>query len=394
MKGLKMKRTAIKGKKIITPDGLTEGCVIVKNGKISEVCRGVLPEGDFTVWDAGENYVSPGFIDIHTHGAGGYDFMDGTQECIIQAAKTHLKHGTTSIVPTTLTSTKEELFQTIDNFKAARDKIENGPCLLGLHLEGPYFSMNQRGAQDPNYIKSPDKEEYREIVEYAEGSVIRWSIAPELDGAMELGDYLTAGKILPSIGHSDAQYHHVLEAYHHGYRLLTHFYCGMSGLTRKNGYRRLGVIESGYLIEDMDVEIIADGCHLPPELLKLIYKGKGAGHIILVTDSMRGADMPDGRSVLGSLKNGQEVLIEDGVAKLCDRSAFAGSVATADRLVRVMSRETEAGVQMAVRMITENPARLLGLRTKGKIERGLDADIILFDNDINIKRIMVGGREV
>ena len=308
------------GKKIITPQGLISGYIEIINGKIAEVNEGeYIKFKEENIIDAGDLYISPGFIDIHTHGGGGHDFMDGTVDCICQASHKHLEHGTTTIVPTTLTSTIEELFDTIDNFKIAKSVIKHGPNLLGLHLEGPYFSLDQRGAQDPRFIKNPDPDEYKKIIEYANGSIVRWTSAIELDGAMEMGDYLKANGIVASIGHSNAHYHQVAEAFKHGYTLLTHFYSGMSSIVRKGGFRHLGVVESGYIIDDMDIEIIADGCHLPIELLQMIYKLKDKNHIALVTDSMRGAGMPDGESILGSKKNGQTVIIEDGVAKLMDK---------------------------------------------------------------------------
>ncbi|KUO76453.1 MAG: N-acetylglucosamine-6-phosphate deacetylase [Clostridia bacterium BRH_c25] len=391
-----MKKTIITGKKIITSQGLVNGYVEVDDGKIAGVHIGVCPNfKDAKLIEAGDLFVSPGFIDIHTHGAGGHDFMDGSVECILGAARKHLEHGTTTIVPTTLTSTLEELFQTIDNFKTAQMQIKNGPYLLGLHLEGPYFSMEQRGAQDPQYIKNPNRDEYKKILEYADRAVVRWSVAVELDGALEMGDYLKEKGIVASIGHSDAEYYQVTEAFKHGYSLLTHFYSAMSTIVRKGGFRHLGVVESGYIIDDMDVEIIADGCHLPTELLQMICKLKGCDRIALVTDSMRGAGMPDGESILGSLKNGQPVIIEDGVAKLVNRSAFAGSVATADRLIRVMYKNAKVDICSTVKMMSQNPARIMNIQDhKGSIAPGMDADIVLFDDNITIKKVIFAGVEV
>jgi N-acetylglucosamine-6-phosphate deacetylase len=169
----------------------------------------------------------------------------------------------------------------------------------------------------------------------------------------------------------------------------------MSGVSRRNAFRYGGIIESAYLIDEMTVEIIADGVHLPPELLKLIYKIKGPSRTVLVTDSMRAAGMPDGESILGSLKDGQKVIVEDNVAKLLDRTAFAGSTATADRLIRNMIRLAGATVTDAVRMMTSTPASILGIdNKKGSLIPGKDADIIFFDENINIKRTIVGGKTV
>ncbi len=379
---------------ILMPHGEVSGqCVFIEGEKIAAVCpksdyNGVI---DLTI-DAKGSYVSPGFIDMHTHGGGGHDFMDGTSECIVQGAKAHMKHGTTALLPTTLTSSNEELYQTIDNFHEAKKHLSDGPELLGLHLEGPYFNPVQAGAQDPKYLKSPDPKEYREIIDYANGAILRWSLAVELQGAVEMVEYLTQHGIVSSVGHSDALFSEVQSTYDRGCRLLTHFYSTMSGIVRKDGYRHLGVIESGYLLDDMYVEIIADGCHLPPDLLKMICKLKDHYHICLVTDSMRGAGMPDGDSILGSLKSGQKVTIEDGVAKLLDKSGFAGSVATTDRLVRVMHKQAGLSIPQAVKMITENPARVLGVADrKGSLAPGYDADVVVFDHDIQISEVICRG---
>lgn len=384
----------LQSKKIITPKGIISGYLVIEQGVIRTVQAGSY-KGNEELLDVGENYLSPGFIDMHTHGGGGYDFMDGTIECIIEAAKCHLKHGTTGIVPTTLTCTEDELFAMIDHYKEAKRRMENGPELLGLHLEGPYFNQAQCGAQDPAYIKTPDPEEYQRIMTYADGAIIRWSVAAELPGALEMGDFLRKNGVVASIGHSNAEYSQVAAAFQHGYSLLTHFYCAMSTIVRRGGFRHLGVIESGYAIEDLDVEIIADGCHLPPELLRMIYRLKGPDKIALVTDSMRGAGMPDGESILGSLRNGQKVLIEDGVAKLMDKSAFAGSTATTDRLVRVMYHQAGIDLCDAVKMMTATPARILGIADKkGAISSGMDADLVVFDEDIHVKNVFVAGRQV
>lgn len=174
------------------------------------------------------------------------------------------------------------------------------------------------------------------ILEHAQGCIARWSLAPELPGALQMADRLVPLGIVLSAGHTAATYDEMSAAYDHGVRHLTHFYSGMSTIVRKGGFRVLGVVESGYLIDGLSVELIADGMHLPPPLLKMILKCKDHEKICLCTDSMRGAGMPDGPSILGSLKDGQQVIIEDGIAKMPDRTCFAGSVATDDRLVRVM----------------------------------------------------------
>jgi N-acetylglucosamine-6-phosphate deacetylase len=340
-------------------------------------------------------YLSPGFIDIHCHGGGGHDFMDGTPEAIIQAARTHLMHGTTTLLPTTLTSSDKDLFQTIKSFHAARTVRDNMPCLPGLHLEGPYFSREQAGAQNPAYLRSPAPEHYNKIMEAAEGMLLRWSAAPELEGALDMARALTPQGTLFSIAHSNAVYDEVLAAVDAGFTHVTHLYSGMSSIIRRQGYRIMGVVESAYLLDCLSIEIIADGFHLRPELLRLIIKCKDNSKICLVTDSMRGAGLGNGPSILGSLREGQEVIIEDGVAKMPDRASFAGSVATADHMVRVMVGEAGLSISKAVAMLTQNPAGLINrLANKGSLESGKDADIVLFDEDIQIRKVFVDGKKI
>ena len=380
---------------LITPLKIIhKGGIMIENGKIVSIFK---DEDDFNhyradrIIDVDGYFISPGFIDIHTHGAGGYDFMDGDIKSIKEACKTHMKYGTTSIVPTTLTSTMEELFITLDNFKQAKAEIKDGPNILGLHLEGPYFSIEQKGAQDPRYIKNPDKQEYLKILNYS-NDIIRWTVAPELDGALEMGNILRERGILGCIGHSNAIYKEVVAAYENGFTHITHLYSGMSMVRRINAFRYSGVVESAYLIDEMTVEIIADGKHLPASLLKLIYKIKGSDKICLITDSMRAAGMPEGEYILGSLKDGQKVVVEDGVAKLMDRSAFAGSVATSNRLVKTMINLAEIPLHEAIKMVTLTPARVMKIDDKkGSLAAGKDADIVVFDKNINPLMVIVGG---
>ena len=385
----------------------------IYNGKIITACR-IIPEGSVLIdgeiitsvsggnpdfpgaieVDAKGDYISPGFIDIHVHGGGGHDFMDGTEEAFLEIAKTHAGYGTTSMLATTLTSDKEGLLNTLDVYEKANRKNTSGAQFIGLHLEGPYFAMNQRGAQDPKHIRDPDPAEYREILARS-SSIKRWSAAPELKGAIEFGKYITSKGVLAAVAHTDAIYEEVIEAFENGYTLATHLYSAMSGVTRKNAFRYAGVIESAFILDEMDVEIIADGVHLPAPLLKLVYKIKGADRTALITDAMRAAGMPEGESVLGNLKTGLRVIVEDGVAKLPDRTSFAGSVATADRLVRTVMQLADIPLVDAIRMITSTPARIMKLSHKiGSLAEGKQADIVIFDQNVNIKKTIIKGKLV
>jgi N-acetylglucosamine-6-phosphate deacetylase len=381
---------------IITQDKILSGsCLLVENGKILAIEPVDTSFPDSQLIDAQGYYISPGFMDIHLHGGGGFDFMDGTREAFLNIAQIHAKHGTTSMLPTTLTCEKEDLIQTLEAYSQACLQNTHGAHFVGMHLEGPYFALSQRGAQDPKYIRDPDPKEYKEIIE-SYPFIKRWSAAPELKGAVEFGKYISSKGILAAIAHTDAIYEEVLEAFQQGgYTLATHFYSAMSGVTRRNAFRYAGVIESAYLLDEMDVEIIADGVHLPAPLLKLVYKLKGPGRIALITDAMRAADMPPGDSVLGSLKNGLPVLVEDGVAKLPDRTAFAGSVATADRLIRTMLEMAEVPLIECIRMISETPARIMNIQDKkGTLAPGKDADIVIFNAQIEVQQTFVMGKSI
>jgi N-acetylglucosamine-6-phosphate deacetylase len=379
--------------RILTPYRIIpQGTIVVTEGVITQVCEGNPEVPGAKEIDAKGQYISPGFIDIHVHGGGGHDFMDGSVEAFLKIAEIHAKYGTTSMLPTTLTAEKADLLQTLEIYKEANRKNFKGAQFLGIHLEGPYFAVTQRGAQDPRYIRNPDPAEYKDILSHSD-DIKRWSAAPELKGSIEFAHYLKSKGILVALAHTDATYDEALIGFENGFSLATHFYSCMAGVTRKNALRYAGAIEAAYLMDEMDVEIIADGIHLPPPLLKLIVKVKGTDRIALITDSMRAAGMPPGESVLGSLRDGLKVIVEDGVAKLPDRSSFAGSVATTDRLVRTMITMADVSVLDAVRMATKTPANILGIQDrKGSLVPGKDADIVIFNDDIQIQMTIVNGK--
>jgi N-acetylglucosamine-6-phosphate deacetylase len=285
--------------------------------------------------------------------------------------------------------------QTLASYEQANEQNKTGAQFLGMHIEGPYIAMSQKGAQDPRFIRDPDEKEYGEIVSQSNGNIKRWSAAPELKGGLNFGRYLRSKGILPSIAHTDATYKEVVEAFESGYTHLTHFYSAMSGVTRVGCSRYAGVIESGYLIDEMTVEIIADGVHLPEPLLKLVYKVKGPWRTALVTDAIRATGTSAKETTLGDLENGIRAIIEDDVAKLPDRSCFAGSVATADRLVRTMINVAKLPLSETIQMITRTPAAIIGVEDKkGSLAPGRDADVIIFDDNITIQKTIIKGRVV
>lgn len=389
-------KTLIRNVKLVTAQGIAEDvAVLLADGKIQEAGKLDSAYADRQV-DGKGLYLSAGFIDIHLHGGGGHDFMDGTAAAFQGALAAHMAHGTTACFPTTLTATDEELAAV---FAAARQakaspKAARLPEILGLHLEGPFVAPEMAGAQDPKYIRTPGDGSWAKIVEMAGGENLIWTVAPELPGAEEMCRALKGRGVIFSAGHSASKYPDIARAIEAGYTMATHLYSGMSTIVREKGYRIPGLLEAALLHDELCAEVIADGKHLPPELLRLIYRTKGKDRMVLITDAMRGAGMPDGEYLLGSLEKGQLVSVFDGIAHMPDGVSFAGSVATADRLVRVMVREAGVPLHEAVAMMTENPARETGLLPrKGRVAPGYDADLVLFDQDIRVRSVWISGEQ-
>ncbi len=373
----------IKSQRIITPAGIVAGYVYMDGGKIAEVSNREIPYTQ--EFDMGEHYVSPGFIDIHTHGGGGFAF-EGSVDDVVNGCSFHLAHGTTSICPTVSAAYFNAMAESVRQIAAAMkdDRVKGN--ILGAHLEGPYLSVKQTGAQGAEFITPPKAEDYLPLLEEYGQYIARWSYAPENDTNNDFCKALKAHNILAAAGHTDAVYSDIKSAMGEGLQLITHLYSCTSTITRDHGFRRLGVIESAFLEDELYVEIIADGKHLPIELIKLIYKIKGNDRILLITDSLAlaGTDIKQGKM------QSTDFIIEDGVCKLLDRSAFAGSIATADRLVRVITKDCGIPLPEAIKMMCETPAKLMGVN-KGRLEKGFDADIVVFDEDIEVKKVFVAG---
>ena len=279
--------------------------------------------------------------------------------------------------------------RSLGNIKAAMSDGRVMAHIIGAHLEGPYLSLAQTGAQAGACITFPIKNDYVSIVSDYRGTLARWTYAPENDQDAEFAEYMRGAGIVTSAGHTNATYTDMKRALDAGCALVTHLYSCTSTVTRDHGFRSLGVIESTFLEDGIVAEIIADGKHLPPELIRMIYKIKGSDGIVAVTDSLSlaGTDVKTGRM------SSTDFIIEDGVCKLLDRSAFAGSIATADVLLRVLTKETGIPITDAVKMLTENPARVMGLTDKGLLEEGYGADIVVFDSDISVKAVFVSGEK-
>lgn len=373
--------------RILTPQGwLKDGSVLIRDGKILEVTNCDLAVIGAQLIDVKGMYVLPGGVEIHAHGGGGRDFMECTEDAFRAAVKTHMKYGTTSIFPTLSSSTVPMIEQAAETCTKLME--EKDSPILGLHLEGHYLNMAMAGGQIPENIKSPDPNEYIPIVE-TWSCIKRWDATPELPGAMQFGKYITAKGILASVAHTQAEFEDIRTAYEAGYTHATHFYNAMPGFHKRREYKYEGTVESIYLLDDMTVEVVADGIHVPPTILRLVYKIKGVERTCLITDALACA-ASDSREAFDP-----RVIIEDGVCKLADHSALAGSVATMDRLIRTMVQKAEIPLADAVRMASETPAKIMGVYDrKGSLQKGKDADIIVMDEDLNVRAVWAMGKLV
>lgn len=388
--------TLIHHVRLVRPEGITDnGAVLIAGSRIlyAGEDQAILSQTADEKIDGQGLFLSPGFVDIHFHGGGGSDFMDGTPEAFRTALSMHMKHGTTSCVPTTLCCQDDELNTVFAMARKFKDEAASDlPEVLGVHLEGPFISAEQAGAQDPQYIRGQIDDSYHKIMEMGEGVLLIWTVAPELAGAAEMCRDIRAHGIYFSAGHSSAKYADVDDVIAAGCTMATHLYSSMSTITRVEGLRTPGLLEASLLRDEIAAEVIGDGMHLPPELLRLIVKTKPLDKIILITDAMRGAGMPEGYYKLGSLAHGQTVHVYGGVARMPSGTSLAGSVATTDRLVRVMTRQAGVSLPDTIRMITQNPAEQIGLGDrKGSLKVGYDADLVLFDEDINVKGVWCRG---
>ncbi|MBQ7772708.1 MAG: N-acetylglucosamine-6-phosphate deacetylase [Bacteroidales bacterium] len=379
--------TQIVNGRIHTPQGwLKNGSVIINDNKILEVSNCDLAVVGAKIVDAKGMYIVPGGVEIHVHGGGGRDFMEGTEDAFRTAVAAHMQHGTTSIFPTLSSSS----IPMIRAAAATTEKLmaEKDSPVLGLHLEGHYFNMKMAGGQIPEYIRNPDPNEYIPLLEET-GCIKRWDASPELPGAIQFGKYVSSKGILVSVAHTQAEFEDIRAGYDAGYTHATHFYNAMPGFHKKNEYKYEGTVESIYLMDDMTVEAIADGIHVPPTILRLIYKIKGVEKTALITDALACA-ASDSKTAFDP-----RVIIEDGVCKLADRSALAGSIATMDRLIQTMTFKAEVPLYDVCRMISETPARIMGVYDrKGSLERGKDADILLLDKDLNVCGVWAMGKLV
>ena len=373
--------------RILTPKGWLDGGSIVTDGnRIRCVSNIDLHVVGAEIIDVNGGYIVPGGIDMHTHGGGGRDFIEGCEDAFRKAVSAHLKHGTTSIYPTLSSST----IPTIEAACNVCEKLmaeENSP-VLGLHIEGSYINPKEAGAQNPVLIKAPVIYEYETLLSKYK-CIKRWDEAPELPGSVRFIKTCNMHGVLTALTCTRATYKDVVEAHKAGMTHAAHFYNAMPVVYKEHEFKVPGTVESVYAMQDMTVEVIADGLHVPPVMLKVVHKIKGVERMALITDSLAYAASE------GDVSAEPRVIMEDGVCKLADRSALAGSIATMDTLIRTCIQKANIPMEDVFRMASETPAKIMGVfDRKGSIEEGKDADIIVFDRDINLTYVMQMGNEV
>lgn len=369
---------------LIFPNGIRDGLeVVVENGKIGEIREGSAPESI----DLAGNYLAPGFIDLHIHGAMGRDTMEATLESFRAICEYHATGGTTSLLLTTVTAPLEEIIRVLRAVRALVGSIEQ---IAGVHVEGPFISKAKAGAQRTEFIRDPDSGVLDQLLAFAEVIKIV-TLAPELPGALALIDRLRLNNIVVSGGHSDASDIEARVGLEYGMRQVTHTFNAMSSARRRGIYREAGLLEFALSEADIVCELIADGHHVSPTLMKMLYRAKGADGICLVTDATAGAGLPSGKEFFLS---GRSCVVGEGVCLLADRSALAGSASRMIDLIRIMVERVGVPLHEAVRMATLNPARAIGLNAKGKLEPGADADFVVLSPQLKVLRTFVAGKEV
>lgn len=371
---------------ILTPQGwMKDGSVLISDGKILEITNSDLAVIGATVVDARGMYIVPGLVAMHVHGGGGSDFTEATPEAFRTAVKAHLAHGATTIFPTLSSSSFETLGQAVGVCQELMKEPDT--TIMGLHIEGPYLNPKMAGELFANQTKAIDAAEYQALIEKANGCIKRWDISPELEGGHDFARYMRSKGVMVALTHTEAEYDEIKAAYEAGFTHAAHFYNAMPGFHKRREYKYEGTVESVYLMDGMSVEVIADGRHLPSTILRLVYKLKGVERTCLVSDALAYAacDNP---------QVDPKYVIEDGVCKLADHSSLAGSLATMDKLVQTM---VKAGVPFAdaIRMASETPAKLIGVDDrKGTLQKGKDADILIFDRNLNLRAVWSMGVQV
>ena len=354
------------------------------------------PEGTEII-DATGLYVSPGFIDMHIHGGAGADFMDATKQDVDTVMRYHALHGTTALCPTTATAPPAEILACLDALEAYRKRGTHFGRALGTHIEGPFLNPSKKGCHLPQHLRNPDEVEWKQMLE--RGPVATMTLAPELSGARPLIEALHRQGAIASIGHSEAIYHEIEEAFDWGIRHATHLYCAMTDSMNNRwrgtpNPRTAGIVEAVYLMEEMSSELITDGKHLSKEMLQIALRHKGYEKLSIITDAMRGAGMPDGEYTFGP-KHGMLAVVKDREARIPDGTALASSVYAMNEMIRTFRDLTGCKLWQAIRMASLTPAEILGVDdTLGSLTKGKAADIVLLNENLEVQATYVGGIKV
>jgi N-acetylglucosamine-6-phosphate deacetylase len=385
-------RLAITNGRIVLPQAIVTGqAVVVEGEKIIGIAPGDSLSCDLPRVDVGERIITPGLIDLHTHGALGHTFNEPTAEAFAAITQENARRGVTSLLATLATAPIASLVDCLSFCRGWMQEPRDGAQVLGIHMESPYINPAQKGALDPANIRTPDDGTPDILLEYHDALKIM-VLAPELPGALDLIARLVKWGIVAAAGHSSAKDEHVLAAMRVGLHHVTHIWSAMSSTLREGPWRKPGLLESALLFDDLTVEMIADNKHLPSTLMKLAYKCISADRLCAISDATSGAGLPEGaRFKMG----GMEYEVHDGVGMMFDRTAFAGSTTLVNQMIPILTDVVGIPLVEAVRMLTLTPARVIGVQDrKGSLEPGKDADLAIFNDDFTAWRTMIGGRWV
>lgn len=383
-------RILIKNGSLVLGSEILRKNLLIKDGSIESLTEKE-PAAD-AILDVRGAFVAPGFIDIHVHGGGGHDFMEATPEAFLRATEHHLSHGTTALCPTTVSAPLPAIRKFLEAYQTAEASGLIRARMLGAHLEGPHLSTKKNGAQDARFLTLPVVSEYEALIgEFP--FIKRITAAPEIPGVLDLADHLFRKGVQFSIGHSDARGSQIEEAIRHGFRSVTHLYNAMSAYGEFEGRKAAGVTEKALLEPDLYAELIGDLIHVPADLYQLAYQSKTSAKLILVTDALSPSGMPKGLFFLGEEDEGIRVDVREA-AYIMGTNKLAGSLVTTDLLLK---NALSLGIPLidAVKMLTETPARLLGLeKTVGSLKKGLAADVVVFDDQGDIRHVICQGQVI
>ncbi len=375
-------RTIIQNGIVITPQEILRDHALTINDQTIEAISTSRIQPEAQVIDAQGCYVVPGFIDVHVHGADGHDTMDATPEAIHGMAAFYAKHGVTSYYPTTMTMPAPAIQAALENVEHCPQPT-NGAQHLGVHVEGPYLNLKYKGAQPPEYFRPASPAEYGQWLETGVCKLV--TIAPEIEGSLQMIQELETQGVEFAIGHSAASYEEAVQGFDAGIRQVTHVFNGMVGLH----HREPGALAAILTDDRVNAQLIADGIHVHPGMIRMLIRAKGAEHVMLITDAIQAAGLSDGDYSLG----GQAVTVKEGIARIAN-GALAGSTLTMDKAIRNMVVFTDLPLQKIIGMASAVPARAMRLLHKGKLVVGGDADVVLMNRELEVMLTMVGGKIV